>query len=115
MHENGYDNKNYNTQAIDGSYRTHSKTNIAGANTQLRDHAERYGAATLGLMVENDDWRADGFSIRGRRNVRTDVRDDADFQLYSASLEYEVQPLQDLDVVLGIGQHWQDREGWNRR
>jgi len=109
LHENGYDNNDYNTQVIQNSYRTHSTTNIAGANTQLRYDAEKYGAATLGLMMENDDWRADGFSI-GRSNRRTDFRDDADFQLYSASLEYEVQPLQNLDVVLGIGQHWQDRE-----
>lgn len=108
LRENGYDDANYNAQTKNGSYRTNSKTQIAGANTQLRYDAERYGAATLGLMFENDDWRSDGFSIN--KKGRTNLRDDADFQLYSVSLEYEVQPVQYLDIVLGIGQHWQDRD-----
>ncbi len=108
LHENGYDDNNYTTKTKNGSYRTRSKTKIAGVNTQLRYDADRYGAATIGLMFENDDWRSDGFSID--KKGRTNLRDSADFQLYSVSLEYEVEPLQDLEIVLGIGQHWQDRD-----
>lgn len=109
LRENGYDDNNYNTQTKSGSYRTTSKTTIAGANTQLRYDAEKYGAATLGLMFENDSWRDNGFEVD--KKGTSDFRDNENFQLYSASLEYEVQPLQDLDVVLGFGQHWQDRDG----
>ena len=108
LHENGYDDFNYNTKTKNGASSTHSKTQIAGVNTQLRYDAQEYGAATLGLMFENDDWRAHGFSIN--KKGRSDFRDNADFQLYSVSLEYEVQPVEHLEVVVGAGQHWQHRD-----
>lgn len=34
-----------------------------------------------------------------------------DLQLYSANVEYEVMPLQNLGAVVGFGYHWQDRDG----
>jgi len=108
LRENGYDDLNYNTQIERNSYRTNSTTYILGANTQLRYDAGKYGAATLGLMVENDKWRADGWSVE--RNGIDNFRANEDFQLYSISVEYEVQPTEDVDVVLGFGQHWQDRD-----
>lgn len=108
LRENGYDNFDYNTQTKNGSYRSNSITNIAGVNTQLRYDADKYGAATLALMFENDSWRDNGFEIKEGSN--NDFRDNEDFQLYTISLEYEVQPVQNLDVVLGFGEHWQDRD-----
>jgi outer membrane cobalamin receptor len=78
-----------------------SKTEISGANLHLAYDLQNYGRTTLGLMVENDDYEAEDES---------DEKSDGDFQLYSASLEYEVSPLDKLGVVLGAGAHWQDRE-----
>lgn len=80
----------------------YSETEVSGANLQLAYDLQDNGRATLGLMVENDDYEAedgDGVELDG-----------GDFQLYSASLEYEVSPLDKLGVVLGAGAHWQDRE-----
>lgn len=111
--ENGYDNNTYTVQTRNNSYRTDSKTEISGVNLQLRYDAERYGVATLGLMFENDDWKAKGFTIarvNNVNNIRTDFSNKADFQLYSVNFEYEVTPLQNLGVVLGFGHHWQDRD-----
>jgi len=104
VRENRYDDENYNTQDGKKANRVNSTTYIAGANTQLRYDTEKYGAATLGLMVENDKWRDNGWDNDGN------FRDNDDFQLYSVNMEYEVQPVQDVDVVLGFGQHWQNRD-----
>ncbi len=80
----------------------YSETEISGANLQLAYDLQDNGRATLGLMVEDDDYEAeDGDGVK---------LDSGDFQLYSASLEYEVAPLDKLGVVLGAGAHWQDRE-----
>lgn len=79
-----------------------SETEISGANLQLAYDLRNYGRATLGLMVENDDYEAE--------DVDGEELDGGDFQLYSASIEYEAAPLDKLGVVLGAGAHWQDRE-----
>jgi vitamin B12 transporter len=105
VRDNRYDNADYNTQTSKDAYRTTYTTDIAGANTQLRYDAEKYGAATLGLMVETDKWRSHGWDNGGN------FRQNEDFQLYSISLEYEMQPIEDVDIVLGVGQHWQDKDG----
>ncbi len=83
----------------------YSETEISGANLQLAYELQDYGRATLGLMVENDDYE-------GVNGSGVEVPD-GDFQLYSASLEYEVSPLDKLGVVLGAGAHWQDRKSDN--
>jgi len=94
------------TQYTDSDYdeiksQLDSKTEISGANLHLAYDLQNYGRTTLGLMVENDDYEAED---------EEGVKSDGDFQLYSASLEYEVSPLDKLGVVLGAGAHWQDRE-----
>lgn len=81
-----------------------SETEISGANLQLAYDLKNYGHVTLGVMAENDDYEA--VDDAG-------VKSDGDFQLYSASLEYEVTPLDKLGVVVGAGAHWQDRENDN--
>lgn len=107
--ESNYDNFNYNTLALNRAYRYDHQSEISGFNLQGRYDAERYGAATLGFMLENNDYRVKGFEVSGNNNVRTDVNGNWDFQLYSVNLEYEVSPLPKLGVVLGVGHHWQDR------
>jgi len=109
LRENGYDDSSYTTQTKDGSFQTDSTSEIAGANTQLRYDTERYGAVTFGLKAENNDWRANGFDVDKKAGYST-FRDDADFQLYSVSLEYEVELMPKLEAVLGVGQHWQKRD-----
>jgi outer membrane receptor protein involved in Fe transport len=81
-----------------------SETEISGANLQLAYDMRDAGRATLGLMMEDDDYSSvdDG-----------DAKVDEDFQLYSVSMEYEVAPLDKLGVVLGAGAHWQNRDEQN--
>jgi outer membrane cobalamin receptor len=108
--ENRYDDSNYDSQIRRNSSSTDSTTEISGANLQVSYDFERFGSLTLGGMVENDNWEADGFS-NPANNVSEPFEDDGDFQLYSLSSEYVVSPLENLGVVLGAGAHWQDRDG----
>ncbi|MDK2847887.1 MAG: hypothetical protein PWP34_1240 [Desulfuromonadales bacterium] len=112
--ENRYED-DYETQGpgVGGTSRTDAQIQISGVNAQLRCDMERYGAATVGFMYENNDYEADGFSVNrtGSRTTYLDVADD--FQLYAATAEYEASPLPKLGVVLGGGYHWQDREEKN--
>ncbi|MEZ4598320.1 MAG: TonB-dependent receptor [Syntrophotaleaceae bacterium] len=113
LEENTYDGADYDSQRRRNSGKTDSTTEISGVNLQLRYDLERLGAVTLGGMFENDDWEADGYVI-SVNNVTNDPDDrfdeDADFQLYSLSMEYQVSPFDNFGVVLGAGYHWQDRD-----
>ncbi len=92
-------------KTLDAGRSTYSETEISGANLQLAYDMQDKGRATLGLMVENNDYEAED----GDGNELGD----GDFQLYSASLEYEVSPLDKLGLVLGAGAHLQDRDSDN--
>ncbi len=109
--ENRYED-DYKTQGPDvaNTSRNDAQTRISGVNAQLRYDMQNYGAATVGLMYENDDYEADGYSV-DRRGRPTFFDIDDDFQLYSVTTEYEVSPFPKLGIVLGGGYHWQDREG----
>ena len=109
LEENGYDDDTYSSQTENRSFSYDSETEISGANLQLRYDFERFGAVTVGGMFEDNQWEVDGFEV-GRRDT-TLVDEKEDFQLYSASMEYEVSPVDKLGVVLGAGAHWQDRDG----
>ncbi len=120
--ENRYDDDTYTTQAAEDSFRSDSTTEISGINGQLRYDADKFGAATVGFMFENDDYEADGFQIvavsgggggggGGGTLTNDDIDTSENLQLYSANFEYEVLPLQNLGAVVGFGYHWQDRDG----
>lgn len=114
MVDNYYDNENYDTQLLKGSSRTDSTTDISGANLQLRCNLARYGAATFGVMLENDHWDADGFTqVQAKKTapVTRQYFDETDsFMLNSVLFQYTVNPVKRLDLVLGSGFHWQDRK-----
>jgi vitamin B12 transporter len=113
MLENAYDDNNYDSQVLKNSGETDSTTEISGVNLQARYDSGRFGALTLGGMFENNDWEADGY-VLSKNNVLDNPDDrfdeEADFQLYSASIEYEVSPVRNLGAVVGVGYHWQDRD-----
>jgi outer membrane receptor protein involved in Fe transport len=100
----------YETQGAGapGTSRTDAETQISGINGQLRYDMQRYGVATLGVMYENNDYEALGFSVNNRGRLST-VDASGNFQLYATTFEYEVTPLPKLGLVLGGGYHWQDR------
>ena len=111
--ENRYDNANYDSQELKGAQRSDATTRIAGANLQVGCDLEEFGSATLGLMTEADDWQADGFTVKKKSEdteelIKGPFDEARDFQIYSALLEYNVSPIRNLGITLGLGLHWQD-------
>lgn len=106
--DNRYDDADYDSQTKKGAYSSDATTEISGVNVQLRYDLERFGTLTIGGMLENDEWEDEGFTIPSKSVV--DYETDADFQLYSATLQYEVTPVRNLGLVAGLGCHWQDRD-----
>ena len=111
-----YDNNQYNsmTDPTVQTYDLDQTTDIMGVNAQAGYDLKRWGRLTLGLAAENDDWKQDG-RIRDQRIGKTKnydwrgVGQSQDVNLYSAALEYEVSLAGGLELVLGLGQNWQDR------
>lgn len=112
--DNRYDDDTYSSQLLKGSSRTDSTTRISGANLQYGYDLPANSTATLGLMVENDDWDADGFQQVQQKGAATASREQFDeshrFQVYSTLLQYDAAPTKKFGMDLGLGYHWQNRE-----
>lgn len=108
--DNLYDDATYTTQDKKGSGSSNDITQIAGANVQLKYDLHRAGAATLGLMGESDNWAGNGFTVKQPKNggaaQRASFDDHKAVQIYTVALQYVVNPLPKLGVVLGFGQHF---------
>lgn len=115
MLENRYDDASLSTQVANGASRSNSTTDSTGVNFQLKADLQQ-GVATLALITDNSTWNADGFTVAsssggGGGGVTTTSFDlQRDVQVYSAALQYEVQPVKKLGLVFGIGQHFQKRD-----
>lgn len=109
VEENRYDDDSYAAQLQKGSYRSESTTETAGGSVQLAYAMSTFGTITLGLIGQNESWDLSGFEMV-KDNVSGDLDGNEDLQLYTAALEYTVSPIDRLELVLGYGQHYQDRE-----
>jgi vitamin B12 transporter len=111
-----YDNNQYNSM-IDPTVQTFDldqTTDVAGVNAQAGYDLKRWGRMTLGLIAENNNWEQSGRTRDQRIGKSKDyawrtVDDSRDLNIYSAALEYEVSIVKNLELVLGVGQNWQDR------
>ena len=109
LEDNRYDDAEYSTQVKNGASHTESRTQISGAHLQMTYRPETWGAATLALMAENDNWDASGFSV-GKKDVREDFDANRDIQVYTAALQYDISPLKELGFAFGCGLHLQNKE-----
>jgi vitamin B12 transporter len=104
--ENRYDDANYTTQVDNGASRSDSRSRIYGANIQARLDLDEKGNTTLGLMHEKHKWEEDGWSVN--KKGTTFVDKDKSINIDSIALEYEVTPLDRLDLLLGYGYHFME-------
>jgi len=107
--ENRYDTADYSTQTAKGSYRADTRNEVSGISMQFKGDWQAAGSATLALSAQNDRWEADGFELL-QNNVRTTIDDDRELQTYYAALEYEINPLDRLGLVIGYGHQIQERD-----
>ncbi len=109
--ENGYDNWNYNSQfQVRNAYKSKTKTDRLGGAMQLGYDLDSLGRVTGSLSGERQQWQ-NAYTTRPddvARRVTTTL--DKHVSEFSGGLEYEVNPLDDLGLVAGIGTHSQHRQ-----
>ena len=115
--KNRYDDNNYNSMSdptVKGTYDKNSETEITGGNIQTRCDLESAGLFTLGLSAEWQDFESEGrirdIKLPKKKYGVGNFSTDRDVDVYNASIEYELSPLENLGIVLGYGHHWFEKE-----
>ena len=128
--ENRYDHGDYDSMddpTVKGTFHQDSETTIKGAALQTTWDLKKGGLLTLGLNGRKEEWETDGtirdVPISGgggggggggtSRYALRDFDDDKDLNIYSVALEYEVNPLKNLGLVLGYSHNWLEKEEVN--
>ncbi|OEU75243.1 MAG: hypothetical protein BA874_11015 [Desulfuromonadales bacterium C00003068] len=112
LEENRYDDDSYASQQKSGAYSSDSTTKTTGGTVQINADLQQRGGLTLALMGRNEDWSDSGFEV-DKKGAALRYSEDEDVQVYSTALEYEVNLLDNLGMVLGYGYHWQNRDTGN--
>ncbi|HPR53199.1 MAG TPA: TonB-dependent receptor [Deltaproteobacteria bacterium] len=105
---NRYDDSTYTSIVARNSFSQDSETSIYGGNIQLKYDLQTAGTATLALGAREESWKTDLMEVTRDGEEYSD--DDKTNNIYSAALEYEVSPLDNLGVVIGYGYHYQIRD-----
>jgi len=106
--ENRYDNGNYDSMTRNGAFHHDNEISITGASLQTTYDLKTAGFLTLGIKGREEEWETDGFDII--KNLRVYTHDERDIEIYSVALEYEVNPLKNLGLVLGYNYNWLEKD-----
>jgi len=108
-----YDNSNYNTMNDKGSYFEDGNSKVWGGALQGSYDLSSFGAFTIGLDGQRQDYRTSG-KVRdvkvGKKYEFRYFDNSYSLDVYDASIEYEVYPLNALGIVLGYSHHWLNKE-----
>ncbi|SPD75362.1 TonB-dependent receptor [uncultured Desulfobacterium sp.] len=117
--DNRYDSNNFNRNDLPllDSWQSmyDQETNIKGVSVQPKYDLGERGTITLGFFTEKDRWESDGKvkdSLSGLppQWIILYPQTDKDFNVYSLTVEYELNPIPKLGMVAGLGRHKQDRD-----
>lgn len=100
---NNYDNANFNTQVVQKASNTDARSNIFGAGLLLSYDFNRIGKSSLSGDCRREEWKADGFTIEGKKNVFTPFTIDEHDNICSVAFEHELKVFDSLGLVGGIG------------
>jgi vitamin B12 transporter len=115
--ENRYDDNQYDSMddpTVKGTYAKNITTKIYGGTLQTSADLNTMGLLTLALSGEEQAFESDGV-IRdvkaggGTFNIRS-FSEDRTVKIYSAAIEYEVSPFDQLGMVFGYSHHWFDKD-----
>jgi outer membrane cobalamin receptor len=107
--DNLYDDGTFSSFNQPGSFREQVTTTIAGGTVQPKYDLGAAGRVTLSLGGEQDSWQNSGTQTVSS-GAATPLDADKTLGLFSAALEYEVEPLTGLGLVAGYSHHWQTRD-----
>jgi len=131
QHDNQYDDETYTTfddPFVPNSYKLVNRAATSGVSLQPRYDFGTKGSVTLGLTGQWDSWDAEGmvkpggddhaqggFGVGGGSPpyYLYPVSDNKSLSIYSAAIQYEVSPLEKLNLVAGYAYHWQLRDERN--
>ena len=106
----GYDSVTYITQTAKGNYTRTDKTSITGGTLQASFDFKSSGNAVLSFSGEKDEYTSDGQEVLKNNNPAVPFSLDHDLDIYSAALEYKLQLLSKMDLVMGYSHHWQSKD-----
>jgi outer membrane cobalamin receptor len=125
---NQYDNDNYDSfddPFAPNSFQLCNKASVTGVNLYPKYDFGKAGTLTFLLSGEWDNWHDSG-RVKTGGDIRAagghgggggsppytyfEVYDDYNLSVYSIAAEYEVFPVTDLGLVLGLAYHWQMRD-----
>lgn len=106
---NRYDDDTYTTIEQRRSYSLASETEIFGGTIQAGYDLDRAGKLALSVNGRQEEYVSDGFYVENSGPDDTAFDTDEDLGVYSAGLEYTLEPMSTIGLVIGYSHHWQDR------
>lgn len=108
--EEGYDDWNYSTQNNNrNAFESLTTTRRYGAGLQASYDLDNLGKVTTSLNAERQDWD-NTYSTRPDHPASVTTDQEGHVSEYSAGLEYQVNPIDDLGLVAGVATHAQHRQ-----
>lgn len=108
-----YDNSNYNSMNDKGSYFEDGNSKIWGGAVQGSCDLSSFGAFTIGLDGQRQDYRSSGKvrDVKVGKDYKFTYFDNSYYlDVYDASIEYEVYPFSNFGIVLGYSHHWLNKK-----
>jgi outer membrane cobalamin receptor len=106
---NRYDDNTYTTMKKKNAYERKSDTSVTGGTLQTRYDFERAGSVTLSLQGEKQSFDTKGTRV-DKKNKAQAFDNDWELEIYTASAEYRVSPLDRLHLVMGYGYSGLEKE-----
>ncbi len=104
-----YDDDTYSTITKKNNYTQSDTTTVKGAALQTSMDLDAYGEAVFSFSGETDEYSADLNKVKTDNKPPVFSHYDHDLDIYSAALEYRIQPFSTLGIVAGYSHHWQDK------
>jgi vitamin B12 transporter len=112
--DNLYDDGNFTTfNLASGSFQANVTSTVEGVNLQPKYDLRTAGTITLSLAGEWDSWQNSGTETTAP-DTYSPINTDKTVSIYTAAIEYEVEPLPDLGLVAGYSHYWQLRDELNQ-
>jgi vitamin B12 transporter len=109
--ENRYDDDTYSTITQNRSYHLKSETDVYGGTLQAGYDLKRFGSLGFSLNGRQEKYESGGYAIGSGNTVDPNAYDnDHQLEVYSAGLEYSIEPIARFGLVMGYSYLWQDRE-----
>ena len=101
-----YDDILYNTQTGKNSYTEDTTTTRSGLGFQAHYNMEKNGRISIAASADQGNWDS---TYQEQPENNGDISEtDETIDRYNLSVEYSVNPVQPLGIVMGVGNHWQD-------